>query len=68
MGLICATAALFAGPGYRSLLLPLRIGLQLIRWMATPATAGIALAALAVCLSWLAGTHRGFALLPQGSD
>lgn len=62
VGLICGAAALIAGPGYRSQLLPLSIGLQVIRWAATGAIAGIALATLALGLSSLAGAGRGVAI------
>jgi hypothetical protein len=62
VGLTCGAAALLAGPGYRSQLLPLSIGLQVIRWAATGAIAGIAIATIALSLSSLAGARRGVAV------
>jgi uncharacterized protein (DUF1499 family) len=62
VGLTCGAAALLAGPGYRSQLLPLGIGLQVIRWAATCAIAGLAMAMLALVLALLAGARVGIAV------
>jgi len=62
VGLICGAAALLAGPGYRTELLSLSVGLQTIRWAATGAIAGGVVATVALVLLWLSGGHRRLAL------
>jgi uncharacterized protein (DUF1499 family) len=50
-GLLCAVAVLLPGPAHRAELLPLNIALQSVRWGATVALAGAAIALLAVLLT-----------------
>src|SRR3954468_20925926 len=58
VGLICAAAALLAGPGYRLEMLSLGTGIQTVRWAATFA-AGAAVAAVpALVLAAVLGTRR----------
>jgi len=57
-GLVCGAAALLAGPGYRVELLSLGAGLQAIRWAATFAIVGAALALVATLVLLLAGERR----------
>jgi uncharacterized protein (DUF1499 family) len=51
VGVLCAAAALLPGPAYRIELLPLNIALQMVRWAATIAIGGAAVALLAVLLT-----------------
>ena len=51
VGLLCAAAALLAGPAYRTEVLPLGASLQTMRWAATVAIGGTVAALLAVLLS-----------------
>ena len=62
IGLLCAAAALLAGPGYRTTLLSLGAGLLTIRWAATFALVGAVLAVLAVALLWRAASRRDLAI------
>jgi uncharacterized protein (DUF1499 family) len=55
LGLVCATAALLAGPLYRLGMLPLGAGLGTIRWAATGALAGTTFALLGLLLGAFAG-------------
>ena len=50
VGLLCAAAALLAGPAYRTEMLPLGAALQTMRWAATVAIGGTGAALLAVLL------------------
>lgn len=51
VGILCAAAALLAGPAYRTEVLPLGASLQTMRWAATVAIGGTVAALLAVLLS-----------------
>jgi uncharacterized protein (DUF1499 family) len=51
VGILCAAAALLAGPAYRTEVLPLGESLQTMRWAATVAIGGTVAALLAVLLS-----------------
>ena len=51
VGVLCAIAALSAGPAYRTNVLALGVALQTMRWAATVAIGGAAVALLAVLLS-----------------
>ena len=51
LGVLCAAAALAAGPAYRTGVLPLGVALQTIRWSAMVAVGGAVAAMLAVLLS-----------------
>ena len=51
LGVVCALAALLAGPAYRVELLPLNVAIQTVRWAATVAVGGAAVALLAVLLT-----------------
>ena len=50
VGLLCAVAALLAGPAYRAEILTLGPALQTMRWAATVALGGVAVALVAVLL------------------
>ena len=50
-GILCAAAALLAGPAYRTEVLPLGASLQTLRWAATVAIGGTVAALLALLLS-----------------
>ena len=63
LGLLCAAAALLAGPAYRLGLLPLGAGLQTMRWAASGALGGVAMALLAAGLGLGATTRRGWLLV-----
>jgi uncharacterized protein (DUF1499 family) len=51
LGVLCAAAALLPGPMYRVEALPLSIALPIVRWAATIAVGGTALALLALLLT-----------------
>jgi len=57
-GLLCAVAAALAGPAHRMELVPLNVALQSVRWAATVAIGGAAVALLAVLLT-LGASARG---------
>jgi len=57
-GVLCAIAAAVAGPAYRVELVPLNVALQSVRWAATVALGGAAVALLAVLLT-LGASARG---------
>jgi len=59
LGLACGLAALLGGFGYRFGLLALGVGLQTVRWSATLAIAGAAIAALAASLQLGGGVRPG---------
>jgi len=50
VGVLCAVAALLAGPAYRAQLLPLNVAIQSVRWAATVALGGAAVGLLGVLL------------------
>lgn len=62
---MCALAALLAGPGYRAEILSLGAGIQTVRWAASIALGGAALAVISALLSRGSGHWRlaGAALL-----
>jgi len=64
VGLVCAAAALLAGPGYRMELLSLSAGIQTIRWAATFAVAGAIVALVATGLLLVGGARRGWPVAP----
>ena len=60
VGVLCAVAALLAGPAYRTETLPLGASLQTMRWSATVAIGGAVAAVVAMLLSLSApGPLRG---------
>src|SRR5258706_8724771 len=59
VGLVCAAAALLAGPGYRMHALSLNVGIQTMRWAATFALGAAVAALLAALMSGVAGERRG---------
>ena len=61
-GLVCATAALLAGPAYRSERLALGAAFELLRWATYGAMAGAAVALLAGAMLLLVRARRGRAV------
>ena len=57
VGALCAVAALLPGPAYRVEALPLNVAIQSVRWAATIALGGAALALLAVLLTLGSGAR-----------
>jgi uncharacterized protein (DUF1499 family) len=51
VGVVCALAALLPGPAYRLDLLPLNVAIETVRWAATVAVGGAAVALLALLLT-----------------
>lgn len=66
LGVLCAAAALLCGPGYRFGWWPLGVGIQTLRWAATSAFAGAAIALLALMLL-RSGGRRGSRRLAVGA-
>lgn len=62
IGVVCAAAALLAGPAYRTELLSLGAGFQLLRWATLSAIAGASVALLAWGLLALARAQHGRAM------
>jgi hypothetical protein len=62
VGLVCAACALAAGPGFRMQVLSLGAGLQTIRWAATGAAVGGAVAICALIMLVVARGRQGRAL------
>jgi uncharacterized protein (DUF1499 family) len=62
LGAACGAAALLGGLGYRFGLLPLGAGLQAVRWSATLAAIGAAIAVLAAILLLAGGVRHGVAI------
>jgi uncharacterized protein (DUF1499 family) len=59
VGLLCAAAALLAGPGYRMEVLSLGAGIQTIRWAATIALGAGVAALIAMMFAATIGVRRG---------
>ena len=62
VGLVCAACALAAGPGYQMQVLSLGTGLQTIRWAATGAAVGAAVAVCSLVMLVVARGRQGRAL------
>jgi uncharacterized protein (DUF1499 family) len=60
LAVLCALAALLAGPAYRTGVLPLGAGLQTVRWAATVALVAAALGIVAIGLGLGSDSRRSF--------